>query len=193
VVKIVVPKPAKGSFNKERPASDLLKSQLKHLHALEKSLPHRLQTGHNVDEIKTESQASAYIKTVTSRLHPPGKVKVPRPAPGSFHKHRPMSDLLRRQVEHFREAERQLLADRQTGIDIDSIRLEHEAAAYIGEVTAALQGQNPPDRFQPAVPLRSEGRDEVATKRTGDAATKPTSQQKSAGTTKRRDTKGTRK
>src|SRR6476646_6285176 len=162
MAKIVVPKPAKGSFNKDRPASDLLKSQLKHLHALEKSLPHRLQTGHNVDEIKTESQASAYIKKVTSRLHPRGKVQVPRPAPGSFHKHRPMSDLLRRQVEHFREAERQLPADRQTRIDIDSIRLEHEAAAYIGRVTSALHGQNPVDPSQPAVASGTEGTTKTA-------------------------------
>jgi hypothetical protein len=141
MVKIVVPKPAKGSFNKQRPASDLLKSQLKHLHALEKSLPHRLQTGRNVEEISTEGDASAYIKKVTSRLHPRGRVKVPRPAPGSFHKHRPVSDLLKRQVEHFHEAERHLPVGQQTGIHIDSIRLEHEAAAYIGKVTAALHAQ----------------------------------------------------
>ena len=186
-MKIVVPKPAKGSFNKQRPASDLLKSQLKHLHALEKSLPHRLQTGRNVEEIRTEGGASAYIKKVTSRLHLRGKVRVPRPAPGSFHKHRPVSDLLRRQVEHFREAERQLPADRQTGIPIDSIRLEHEAAAYIGKVTAALHEQSP------VAPLRTEGRDEVATKKTDGPTTKAISSKKSAGATKRRDAKGTRK
>jgi len=185
MAKIVVPKPARGSFDKHRPASDLLKSQVKHLHALEKGLPHRLQTGHNVDEIKTESQASAYIKTVTSRLHPQGKIRVPRPAAGSFHKHRPMSDLLRRQVEHFREAEAQLPTDRQTGIDIRTIRLEHEAAAYIGKVTAVLHEQNPAPR--------SEGHDEVVTKRTGAAATNAVSQKKSTGATKRRDAKGTRK
>jgi hypothetical protein len=180
MVKIVVPKPAKGSFNKDRPASDLLKSQIKHLHALEKSLPHRLQTGRNVEEIKTEGDASAYINKITSRLHPRGKIKVPRPAPGSFHKHRPLSDLLRRQVEHFREAERQLPLDRQTGIQIGSIRLEHEAAAYIGKVTAALHGQSP------AATPGSEGSDKGAT-------TKMTSSKKTAGASKRRNTKGTKK
>jgi hypothetical protein len=142
MAKIVVPKPANGSFNKTRPASDLLKSQVRHLNELEKNLPHRLQTGRNVDEIKTESDVSDYIRTVTSRLHPSGKVKVPRAAPGSFHKHRRISDLLQRQIEHFREAERQLPAEQQSGIDINSIRLEHEAARYIGKVTAALLGQN---------------------------------------------------
>lgn len=138
MAKIIVPKPAKGSFNKGRPASDLLKAQVKHLHELEKNLPHRLKTGRNVDEIQTEGDAGDYIKTITSRLHPTGKIKVPRPAPGSFHKHRPLSDLLKRQVEHFHEAERNLPPNQQTGVDISNIRLEHEAAAYIGKVTAIL-------------------------------------------------------
>jgi hypothetical protein len=142
MARILVPKPVKGSFNKERPASDLLKSQVKHLRELEKILPHRMQSGRNVNEIKTEGDASHYIKTITGKLLPSGTVKVPRPAPGSFHKHRPVSDLLKRQIEHFREAERQLPAEQQTGVDIKSIRLEHEAAAYIGKVTAALQGQS---------------------------------------------------
>jgi hypothetical protein len=144
MAKIFVPKPAKGSFNKERLASDLLKSQVKHFHELEKNLPHRLQTGRNVEEIRTEGEASDYVKTVTGRLHPRGKIKAPRPAHGSFHKHRRLSDLLKRQIEHFREAERYLPVNQQTGIDISSIRLEHEAAAYIGRVTAALHGQKSP-------------------------------------------------
>lgn len=141
MAKIVVPKPAKSSFNKDRLASDLLKAQVKHLHELEKNLPHRLKTGRNVEEIRTEIDASDYIKTITSRLHPAGKIKVPRPAAGSFHKHRPLSDLLKRQVEHFREAERYLPPNEQTGVDISEIRLEHEAAAYIGKVTAALHAR----------------------------------------------------
>ena len=143
MAKIVVPKPAPGSFDKHRPASDLLKSQVKHLHALEKNLPHRLQTGHNVEEIRTESEASAYIKTITGRLHPQGKISVPRPAAGSFHKHRPLSDLLRRQVEHFREAEAQLPASQQSGIRTEAIRLEHEAAAYIAKVKDIAARNNP--------------------------------------------------
>ncbi|HET9285439.1 MAG TPA: hypothetical protein VFR24_26100 [Candidatus Angelobacter sp.] len=141
MAKIVVPKPAKNSFNKDRPASDLLKAQVKHLHEMEKNLPHRLKTGRNVDEIKTEGEASAYIKAITNRLHPKDKIKVPRPAAGSFHKHRPLSDLLKRQVEHFREAERSLPPNEQTGMDINEIRLEHEAATYIGKVTAALHAR----------------------------------------------------
>lgn len=146
MAKIPVPQPAKGSFDKSRKPSDLLKSQLKHFRELERSLPHRLQTGHNVEAITTEAGVSDYIKMVTARLHPRGKIKVPRPGPGSFHKHRPLSDLLRRQVEHFREAEMRLPAGQQTGMDSAAIRLEHEAAAYIGKVTAALHSQSPATR-----------------------------------------------
>ena len=183
MTKIVVPKPDKNSFDKHRPASDLLKSQVKHLHALEKSLPHRLQTGRNVDEIKTESEASAYIKAITSRLHPQGKIKVPRPAAGSFHKHRPMSDLLKRQVEHFREAEAQLPLDRQTGLPIGSIRLEHEAAAYIGKVTAALHAQARPGA------QAAEERSTVPTSRTTGTTKRAIRSKEPATTAKRRDAK----
>jgi hypothetical protein len=141
MTKIVVPKPAQGSFNKDRKPSDLLKSQMRHLHELEKNLPHRLQTGHNVEEIASEADASHYIRTVTSRLHPSGKVKVPKPAAGSFHKHRPMSDLLNRQVEHFREMEGSLPISLRPKKDDKPLRLEHEAATYIGKITAALHAQ----------------------------------------------------
>jgi len=182
MTKIVVPKPGKGSFDKHRPASDLLKSQVKHLHALEKSLPHRLQTGRNVDEIATESEASAYIKAITSRLHPRGKIKAPRPAPGSFHKHRPMSDLLKRQVEHFHEAELQLPPDRRTGTPLGRIRLEHEAAAYIGKVTAALHAE-----ARPSWPVVKE-RPAVPTSRTT-GTTKRATSSKEPATAKRRDAK----
>lgn len=143
MVKIAVPKPAKMSFNKDRPISELLKSQVRHLHELEKGLPHRLQTGRNVEEITKEGDASHYIKIVMERLHPSAQIKVPRPAAGSFHKHRPISDLLRRQLEHFREAELRLPVEQQTGTDPTFIRLEHEAAEYIGKVTAALHSQSP--------------------------------------------------
>ena len=141
MVKIFVPKPAKGSFNPDRPASDLLKSQLKHLAAVEQKLPHRLRTGHNVEHFKTEGEASAYIAQVTARLHLRGAIKVPRPAPGSFHPHRPMSDLLRSQVEHFRTVEMTLPPRQRTNIDVAAIATEHEAAAYVAQVTQRLHGE----------------------------------------------------
>ena len=157
MVKIFVPKPAKGSFNPDRPASDLLKSQLKHLAAVEQKLPHRLRSGHNVEHYKTEGEASAYIAQVTARLHLRGAIKVPRPAPGSFHPHRPMSDLLRSQVEHFRAVEMTLPPGERTNIDVAAIATEHEAAAYVAQVTRRLHGETSdlPDQSTAAQPARS--------------------------------------
>ncbi len=66
---IRIPKPAAGSVNKDRPISSLLQTQVQHLRQAEQRLPKEQQTGIDVDTIKTESQASAYIQAVTSRLH----------------------------------------------------------------------------------------------------------------------------
>jgi hypothetical protein len=141
MAKIAVPRPAKGSFNKERRASDLLKAQVKHLYEVEKQLPHQHRTGHNVEAITTEGQASEYIRRVTARLHLRGKIKVPRSAPGSFHKHRPISDLLKSQIEHLKEAEMKLRPETRTGVDINSIKTEEEAGLYIRKITAILHPQ----------------------------------------------------
>jgi hypothetical protein len=141
---ISVPKPAKGSFDKDRKPSDLLKSQLKHFRELERHLPHRLQTGHNIEAITTEAGVSDYIKTVTARLHPRGKIKVPLPARTAFHKHRRLSDLLQKQLEHFREVEMRLPeGQRITKPGDPPITMEHEIADYIRKVTAALHAQDP--------------------------------------------------
>jgi hypothetical protein len=141
MAKIPVPKPAKGSFNKDRPASDLLRAQMRHLYEVEKQLPHRHRTGHNIEAITTEAQASEYIRRVTTRLHLRGKIEVPRAEAGSFHKHRPVSDLLKKQIEHFREAEMRLRPETRTGIDVNSIKTEEEAGIYIRKITAILHPQ----------------------------------------------------
>jgi hypothetical protein len=138
MTKILVPRPAKGSFNKDRKASDLLMAQVKHLQEAEKRLPHHLRTSTRGEGIASEGEAADYIRKVTSMLHVHGKIKVPRPAPGSFHKHRPISDLLKNQIRHFREAEMKLPAQKRTGVDVEAIKTEHEAAEYIRRVTAAL-------------------------------------------------------
>jgi hypothetical protein len=159
MVKIPVPRPAKGSFNKDRPISDLLKSQLKHFHEAERNLPYQHRTGRNVAEIKTEGEASAYIAKVMSRLHVRGKIKVPRPAAGSFHKHRPPSDLLKSQIEHFHEAEMSWPEQERTGVDVSSIKTEHEAAEYIRKVTARLhpQSASPATNRPGVVPVSAPG------------------------------------
>lgn len=65
---IRIPRPAQGSVNKDRPISSLLQNQVEHLREAEARLPVEQQTGINVDAIKTEAEASAYVRAVTSRL-----------------------------------------------------------------------------------------------------------------------------
>ncbi len=162
MVKIAVPRPQKGSFDKNRPASDLLRWQMRHLHEVEKQMPHRHQTGRNIEEIKTEGDAAEYIRRVTQKLHKTEKVKVPRPAPGSFHKHRPLSDLLRKQVEHFHAVEMTWPAEKRTGTDPKAIKTETDAASYIKAITAQLHSgaENKQDRN--AVTENRQGKKSVA-------------------------------
>jgi hypothetical protein len=67
-----VPKPASGSFNKERPlkGNALLKNQVDHFHELEKRLLADLQTGIQYETVSTEGQAAEYIRKMTTILHP---------------------------------------------------------------------------------------------------------------------------
>lgn len=142
MAKIRVPKPAQEAFHKHRPVSDLLRWQIRHMHEAEKHLPHDHHTGINIHAIKTEGEASSYIRKVTerlvSRVHLRHVVPVPRPAEGSMNKDRPVSQLLKQQISHFREIEKTWPAGKQTGIDIESVKTEAEAAAYIRKITAVL-------------------------------------------------------
>jgi hypothetical protein len=69
---IIVPKPPKGAFNKNRPVSALLKNQILHLQQAEFRLPVRQQTNIYINKIKTEGEAADYIERVTRELHPEG-------------------------------------------------------------------------------------------------------------------------
>ena len=142
MAKIRVPKPAKEAFHKSRPVSDLLRWQIRHMHEVEQHLPHDHRTGINSHAIKTESEASAYIRKVTEKLtakvHLRHVVPVPHPAPGSMNKHRRISQLLKQQIRHFREVEKMWPAGKQTGIDIEAVKTEAEAAAYIRKITGML-------------------------------------------------------
>jgi hypothetical protein len=70
MARIRVPKPPPGSLNKDRRISDLLKSQLKHIHEVEKQLPQHHRTGTDIDAIRTEGEAAVYIRKITAILHP---------------------------------------------------------------------------------------------------------------------------
>lgn len=66
---IHVPRPSKRSYDPNRPASDLLKMQLEHLHHAEKRLPLRYRTEIYLNAIKTEGEAANYIREVTDAIH----------------------------------------------------------------------------------------------------------------------------
>jgi hypothetical protein len=71
---IRVPKPARESYNPDRPLARnaLLQAQVKHFHHVEQRLPRERQTGIDVNLIQTEGEASAYIRKITAILHPQG-------------------------------------------------------------------------------------------------------------------------
>ena len=65
-------------------------------------------------------------------------IKVPKPPQSAMDKDRPVSSLLRTQLEHIQEAEFRLPAQQQTNIYINAIKTEGAAAEYIRQVTAAV-------------------------------------------------------
>lgn len=75
---ISIPKPPSDAFNKHRPVSDLLWTQVEHLAAVVKR---------DIDDerraINTEGQASAFIKKMTTILNPQGAAKKQKPKPSA--------------------------------------------------------------------------------------------------------------
>ena len=67
-------------------------------------------------------------------------IPVPRPGRSAYNPNRPLRSnaLVAAQVQHFAEADKNLPADYQTGIDPASITTEGEAAAYVRKVTEAI-------------------------------------------------------
>jgi hypothetical protein len=67
-------------------------------------------------------------------------IRVPTPGRGSYNPKRPLRSnaLVAASVQHFSEAEKNLPAELQTGIDPASITTEGEAAEYIRKVTVAI-------------------------------------------------------
>ena len=69
---IHIPRPEKGSFNRHRTLAKntLLLNQVRHFQMVEKTLPPEKQTGIAPDSVKTEGEASEYIRKMTAILHP---------------------------------------------------------------------------------------------------------------------------
>jgi hypothetical protein len=66
---IHVPRPPKSAYNPDRAVSALLKQQVEHLYDAEKRLPTRYRSEIYVNAIKTEGEASNYIRAVTEAIH----------------------------------------------------------------------------------------------------------------------------
>ena len=69
---VLVPKPQSNAYNPDRPITDLVRNQIKHLSLAEKHLEKRHRTGIDIYAIQTERQASEYIHHLTKKLHPEG-------------------------------------------------------------------------------------------------------------------------
>ena len=65
-------------------------------------------------------------------------IPVPKPPKSAYNPDRPMSSLLKSQIEHLREAEGKLPLKYRSEWYIKAIRTESEAAKYIRDVTEAI-------------------------------------------------------
>jgi hypothetical protein len=65
-------------------------------------------------------------------------IHVPQPPRNSLNLNRPVSALIRSQVEHMHIAEKRLPLRYRTDIYVNAIKTEGEAARYISQVTAAI-------------------------------------------------------
>lgn len=81
---VTFPKPSKKAYNPNRPLekNQLILTQVEHFHHVDQRLPEEFQTHVNLQEIKTEGEAAAYIARVTRAIHESGgrpSEKVGRP------------------------------------------------------------------------------------------------------------------
>jgi len=65
-------------------------------------------------------------------------IHVPRPPQSALNPDRPVNALLKAQLQHLQDAERNLPLRHRTDIYINAIKTEGEAAEYIRQVTTAI-------------------------------------------------------
>lgn len=78
---IQVPGPPKDSFNKNRPISDLLQSQVRHFQHVEAKLAPSLRTKFTSSQLRTENGAAQYIAQMTSIIRGGIPQAIPAPTP----------------------------------------------------------------------------------------------------------------
>jgi hypothetical protein len=66
-------------------------------------------------------------------------IRVGAPPKSAFNQDRPISDLIRSQVEHLKHVEERLTPEQRSTIPSGEIKTEAEAAKYIAAITAVLQ------------------------------------------------------
>jgi hypothetical protein len=82
-------------------------------------------------------------------------INVPSVPKEAFNKDRPISDLVRKQVEHFKHVEEKLPADIRAKIPQYSVVTEDEAARYIGAMTSYLLSRPRPKQVaKKVVPIK---------------------------------------
>ncbi len=71
---ILIPKPDRRAYDPQRSLDRnlLIKAQVRHFEEAERNLPPELQTGISVESIRTEGEASQYIRKVTEAIHKNG-------------------------------------------------------------------------------------------------------------------------
>ena len=70
-------------------------------------------------------------------------IHVPPPPARAFNKNRPISDLIRAQINHLKHLEEKLTADARQQIPQHAIVSEDDAAQYIAAMTRLLRSQAP--------------------------------------------------
>lgn len=107
-------------------------------------------------------------------------IPVPRPSPSAMNPDRPVNALLQVQIQHLREAERNLPLRYHTDIYANAIKTEGEAAEYIRAVTEAIHQAHADAATQrkKAAPRRKPGLEIAA------AAERPARKLRSKGKTK---------
>jgi hypothetical protein len=83
VINIKVPKTPRSAFNKNRPASDLLKAQLEHLEAAAGKYLTESSASRRAGKSLSEGQAAVRIHELTRALHPSATGEQPAAGPAA--------------------------------------------------------------------------------------------------------------
>jgi len=126
-------------------------------------------------------------------------IPVPKPPKSAMNPDRPVSKLLRNQMEHLQRAEFRLPMKQQTNIYINAIKTEREAADYIRRVTQAIHDAHgvEPQSAAPGpvavIPRRkSRGRDIAAVAEKRPVRTRKTARPAKSKTKRKTSTKRSR-